>query len=65
MRFSGNDMNASASNAEKYKESSMLEDIKKLHIPKIPAGAPFKQIQSRIIVGASANETVPITNAVV
>jgi hypothetical protein len=38
-QFSGNDINASTSNTENYKDST-LDNFSNLHIPKVPIGVP-------------------------
>jgi hypothetical protein len=64
-QFSGNDINASTSNTENSKDST-LDDFSNLHIPKVPIGVPpIHHMHSRIIIGASAGEgsTMAATNA--
>jgi hypothetical protein len=52
--FSGNDINASTSNTENSKDST-LDDFSDLHIPKVPISVPpVHHIHSRTTIGASA-----------
>jgi hypothetical protein len=51
-QFSGNDINASTSNTENSKDST-LDDFSILHIPKVPIGVPpIHHIHSRTTIGA-------------
>jgi hypothetical protein len=63
-QFSGNDINASTSNTENSKDST-LDDFSNLHI-QVPIGVPpIHHIHSRTTIGASAGEgsTMAATNA--
>jgi hypothetical protein len=65
-QFSGNDINASTSNTENSKDST-LNDFSNLHIPKVPIGVPpIHHIHSRTTIGASVDggSTMAATNAV-
>jgi hypothetical protein len=64
-QFSGNDINASTSNTENSKDST-LDDFSNLHIPKVLIGVPpIHHIHSRTTIGASAGggSTMAATNA--
>jgi hypothetical protein len=64
-QFSSNDINASTSNTEHSKDST-LDDFSDLHIPKVPIGVPpIHNIHSRTTIGASADggSTMTTTNA--
>jgi hypothetical protein len=65
-QFFGNDINASTSNIENSKDST-LDDYSNLHIPKFPIGVPpIHHIHSHTTIGASAGggSTMATTNAV-
>jgi hypothetical protein len=64
-QFSDSDANASTSNIEKAK-SSTLDDLSNLHIPKISIGAsPANHVRSHAIIGTSADggNTMAATNS--
>jgi molybdopterin converting factor small subunit len=64
-QFSSNDINASTSNTENSKDST-LDDFSNLHIPKVPIGVPpIHHIHTRTTIGASAGggSTMAATNA--
>jgi hypothetical protein len=65
-QFSGNDINASTSNTENSKDST-LDEFSDLHLPKVPIDVPpIHHIHSRTTIGASAGggSTMAATNAI-